>query len=105
MVAEPFILHKKSLRLLVVNAVVAAAIPLTQVPGQFKTNMHQKGISNAFKPDKKIAEAVRSGRACCLGITGVDMMMTKDRGPVVIEVNYSPGFRGAISPNVWPAAM
>lgn len=94
-VVEPFISHEKNLRLLVVNGRVAAAMSLTPAPGQFKANIHQKGISAAFQPDKTIADmAVRSARACCLDIAGVDIMMTKDQGPVVIEVNYSPGFRG-----------
>lgn len=94
-VLEPFIPHECALRLLVVDGKVASAISLTPSPGQFKANIHQQSVSCAFQPDKKIADiAVRSARACCLDIAGVDMIVTKDRGPLVLEVNYSPGFRG-----------
>ena len=94
-VVEPFIPHEKNFRLLVADDTVAAAVCLTPAPGQFKANIHQQAIAAAFKPDKHIADlAVRAARACCLDIAGVDVMVTKDFGPVIIEVNYSPGFRG-----------
>lgn len=94
-VVEPFIHHEFALRLLVVNNKVAGAMALTPGPGQFKTNVHQNASSAGFHPDKKITDmAIRSAQACCLDIAGVDMLMTEDCGPVVIEVNYSPGFKG-----------
>ncbi len=94
-VVEPFIHHECALRLLVVNNKVAGAMALTPDPGQFKANIHQNARSAGFQPDEKIADmAIRSAQACCLDIAGVDILMAKDCGPVVIEVNYSPGFRG-----------
>ncbi len=38
--------------------------------------------------------AVQAARECCLDIAGVDMILTQDQGPMILEVNYSPGFRG-----------
>ncbi len=38
--------------------------------------------------------AVAAAKACCLDIAGIDIMGTHRDLPCVIEVNYSPGFRG-----------
>ncbi len=94
-VVELFIPHTRDVRLLVAGGKVAAAMALTPAPGQFKANVHQKGIPQSYQPDDTIAEmAVQAARECCLDIAGVDMILTQDQGPMILEVNYSPGFRG-----------
>jgi ribosomal protein S6--L-glutamate ligase len=55
----------------------------------------------ALDPDQVPAEwsevALRAGAALGLNLFGVDLLVT-DRGPVVIDVNAFPGFRGAHQP-------
>ncbi|MCG8686475.1 MAG: RimK family alpha-L-glutamate ligase [Desulfobacterales bacterium] len=94
-VIEPFLDHIQDLRLLVVGDKVAGAMSLTPAPGQFKANIHQQAYPESFEPTDEMAEiAVRAARACSLEIAGVDMMVTREKEIKVIEVNYSPGFRG-----------
>jgi len=82
-------------RILVIGGRVAGAVHLTPVPGDFRTNIHQKGQATGFDPPKALADmAVSAARACSLDIAGIDMMVEKEGLPHVVEVNYSPGFRG-----------
>ncbi|HCY83929.1 MAG TPA: hypothetical protein DHV36_02210 [Desulfobacteraceae bacterium] len=87
--------HRTDLRLLVVGDRVAGAMALTPKQGQFKANIHQQAQAHAFFPSPELERmAVAAARACSLDIAGVDMMISPDTGPQVIEVNYSPGFNG-----------
>ena len=46
-------------------------------------------------PDRQqVKMAVAAARACCLDVAGVDMLVTPGQRARIIEVNYSPGFRG-----------
>ena len=82
-------------RILVVGGRVAGAMTLTPATNDFRTNIHQHGRAQAFDPPASWKEtAVEAARACRLDIAGVDMMGSPGGSPSVIEVNYSPGFRG-----------
>lgn len=58
----------------------------------FRSNLHKGGVGSPVKltPEERKA-AVKAARAMNLGIAGVDIMRS-ERGPLVLEVNASPGF-------------
>jgi ribosomal protein S6--L-glutamate ligase len=64
------------------------------VAGEFRANLHRGGTAIAAKlttAEKRIA--VDAAEALGLGIAGVDLLRSK-RGPLVLEVNASPGLEG-----------
>jgi ribosomal protein S6--L-glutamate ligase len=82
-------------RVLVIGGRIAGAMTLTPASDDFRTNIHRHGRAHAFDPPASWKEtAVQAARACRLDIAGVDMMGRPGGSPCVIEVNYSPGFRG-----------
>jgi len=59
---------------------------------EFRSNLHQGGEGKTIKlTDEERRIALKAARAMGLSICGVDMMRSK-RGPLVLEVNSSPGF-------------
>lgn len=84
----------KDIRCLVVGKRVVAAIERQAKPGDFRSNLHRGGTANKVDvtPQEK-AIAVKA--ACTLGldIAGVDILRS-NRGPLVMEVNASPGLEG-----------
>ena len=62
--------------------------------GEFRANLHRGGTAEpvALTPEE-VSTAVRSARAMGLNVCGVDMLRSK-KGPLVMEVNSSPGFEG-----------
>lgn len=82
-------------RILVIGGQVAGAITLLPASNDFRTNIHRHGRATAFDPPASWKRmAVAAARACRLDIAGIDMMGRNKGQPCVIEVNYSPGFRG-----------
>jgi ribosomal protein S6--L-glutamate ligase len=82
-------------RILVIGGRVAGAVTRVPASNDFRTNVHRHGRAQAFDPPASWKEtAVQAARACRLDIAGVDMMGSPGGFPCVIEVNYSPGFRG-----------
>jgi ribosomal protein S6--L-glutamate ligase len=83
------------LRFFVIGDRVAGAMKLEPCSENFKTNIHQNGRAVSINPDKTLEKiALQAAKACCLEIAGVDMIMDSAGRPQVLEVNYSPGFRG-----------
>lgn len=82
------------IRALVVNGKVVAAMKRTGAEGEFRSNLHQGGSSESIELSKKerIA-AVKAAKAMGLGVAGVDMLPSA-RGPLIMEVNSSPGLQG-----------
>lgn len=82
------------IRCFVVGGKVAAAMLRTGAPGEFRSNIHRGG--NA-KPIKITAEerstALRAAKTMGLNVAGVDLLRS-NHGPVVMEVNSSPGLEG-----------
>jgi ribosomal protein S6--L-glutamate ligase len=86
---------RQDLRMLVIGNRLAGAMVLEPLPGDFRANIHQNGRAAAIDPPAEwIEQALDAARACCLDIAGVDMIVEKGGRPLVVEVNYSPGFRG-----------
>ncbi len=87
---------RQDLRFLVIGGHLAGAMALEPAPGDFRANIHQNGRATAMEPGRELERlALDAARVCCLEIAGVDMMVEKKSGrPLVVEVNYSPGFKG-----------
>lgn len=82
------------LRCLVVGDEVVAAMRRQAPAGDFRSNLHRGGSGEPAEPtDEQVAVAVRAARVLGLGVAGVDLIPSR-RGPLVLEVNASPGLEG-----------
>ena len=82
------------IRALVVNGEVVGAMKRQGAEGDFRSNLHQGGSATAYKLNRKEkATAIAAAKAMGLGVCGVDMIPSA-RGPLVMEVNSSPGLEG-----------
>ena len=62
--------------------------------GEFRSNLHRGGTANVIElTDEEENTALIAAKAMGLGIAGVDMLQSK-KGPLVLEVNSSPGLEG-----------
>lgn len=82
------------IRALVVGGKVIAAMKRTGAEGEFRSNLHRGGSAQTIKisPEER-STAVRAAKAMGLNVCGVDMLRA-NHGPVVMEVNSSPGLEG-----------
>ena len=82
------------IRALVVGGKVVAAMQRTGGEGEFRSNLHRGGSAKQIKlsPEER-STATRSAKAMGLNVCGVDMLRS-NHGPVVMEVNSSPGLEG-----------
>ena len=86
---------RRDIRMMIAGDRSLGAMSLTPGKGEFRANIHLGGRAEAMKPTKEMLKlAIESTRALGLDISGVDMIEVGDRDLKVIEVNYSPGFRG-----------
>jgi ribosomal protein S6--L-glutamate ligase len=82
------------IRCLVVGDKVVAAMKRQGAEGEFRSNLHRGGTAEVIKlSPKERATAVNAAKIMGLGVCGVDILRAKD-GPVVMEVNSSPGLEG-----------
>ncbi|WP_304543341.1 30S ribosomal protein S6--L-glutamate ligase [Sulfurimonas microaerophilic] len=82
------------IRAFVVNGEVVGAMRRQGAEGDFRSNLHQGGSAVAHKLSRKErATALAAAKHMGLGICGVDMIPSA-RGPLVMEVNSSPGLEG-----------
>ena len=82
------------IRCLVVGDKVVAAMKRQGQEGEFRSNLHRGGNATLVKiTPKERATAVRAAKIMGLGLAGVDLLRA-DSGPVVMEVNSSPGLAG-----------
>ncbi|HQE33428.1 30S ribosomal protein S6--L-glutamate ligase [Flavobacterium alvei] len=84
----------KDLRLFVIDGKVVAAIQREALAGEFRANIHLGGTASVIKPtaeEKKIA--IRAAKAMDLKVAGVDIIRSS-KGPLLLEVNSSPGLEG-----------
>lgn len=82
------------IRAIVVGGKVVAAMKRTGAEGDFRSNLHRGGSAQVVKltPEER-ATAVRAAKTMGLNACGVDMLRA-NHGPVVMEVNSSPGLEG-----------
>jgi ribosomal protein S6--L-glutamate ligase len=82
------------IRCLVVDGKVVASMMRKAKPGEFRSNLHRGGTSNLVKitPEER-STATRAAQIMGLNICGVDILRS-NHGPVVMEVNSSPGLEG-----------
>ena len=82
------------LRCFVIGDKVVASMIRQAKEGEFRSNLHRGGTAKLVKisPEER-RTAVRSARAMGLNVAGVDLLRSA-RGPVVMEVNSSPGLEG-----------
>ncbi len=82
------------IRALVVGGEVVGAMKRQGAEGDFRSNLHQGGNATAHKLTRKEkSTALKAAKAMGLGVCGVDMIPSS-RGPLVMEVNSSPGLEG-----------
>jgi ribosomal protein S6--L-glutamate ligase len=82
------------LRCFVVGDEVVAAMRRQAPKGDFRSNLHRGGSAEAVAPSEdERAIAVRAAKVLGLGVAGVDLIRAQ-RGPLVLEVNSSPGLEG-----------
>lgn len=82
------------LRCFVIDGKVVAAMQRQAPEGDFRANLHRGGIATAVTLSAvEIETAVRAAHVMGLGIAGVDLLRSR-RGPLVLEVNSSPGLEG-----------
>jgi len=86
---------RRDLRVLIVGGKVLGAVELQPRQGDFRANFHLSGASRSTNISPELQDiALRSADAVGLEIAGVDIILDQNRRFNVIEVNYSPGFRG-----------
>jgi ribosomal protein S6--L-glutamate ligase len=82
------------IRAFVIGGKVIAAMQRTGAEGDFRSNIHRGGTAKTISitPEER-STAVRAAKALGLNVCGVDMLRA-NHGPVVMEVNSSPGLEG-----------
>jgi ribosomal protein S6--L-glutamate ligase len=81
-------------RVLVVGGRVVGAMARQAVEGEFRSNLHRGGTARAVTLDPHFAAtAIHAAQVLGLNIAGVDMIASRE-GPMVLEVNSSPGLEG-----------
>ncbi len=82
------------IRCIVVGGKVVGAMKRQAKPGEFRANLHRGGTAEATKitPEERTT-AVRAAKILGLNVAGVDILRS-NHGPVVLEVNSSPGLQG-----------
>ncbi|CAN4280273.1 30S ribosomal protein S6--L-glutamate ligase [Pseudoxanthomonas sp. LjRoot125] len=82
------------LRCFVVGDEVVASMRRQAPEGDFRSNLHRGGTAMRMEAtDEERAVAVRAARVLGLGVAGVDLIRAA-RGPLVLEVNSTPGLEG-----------
>ena len=84
----------KDIRAFVVGDEVVASMERTAPEGEFRSNVHRGGtMENINLTSEEVQMAVNASKILGLSIAGVDLMRS-NRGPLILEVNSSPGLQG-----------
>jgi ribosomal protein S6--L-glutamate ligase len=84
----------KDIRAFVVGGKVIATMERSGPEGDFRSNLHRGGSATQVVLSKaERAAAIKAAKSMGLNVAGIDMLRSK-RGPVVMEVNSSPGLEG-----------
>lgn len=82
------------IRAFVVDGVVVGAMKRQAKEGEFRSNLHRGGSAQIIElTDEEENAALKAAKSLGLGIAGVDMLQSK-KGPLIMEVNSSPGLEG-----------
>ncbi|UZO82060.1 30S ribosomal protein S6--L-glutamate ligase [Aquimarina sp. ERC-38] len=95
-IVQEFIKEAKGadLRVFIVDGVVIGAMKRQGKEGEFRSNLHRGGSATVIElTDEEENAALKAARVMGLGIAGVDMLQS-ERGPLILEVNSSPGLEG-----------
>jgi ribosomal protein S6--L-glutamate ligase len=95
-IVQEFVKEAKGadIRAFVVDGEVVGAMKRQGKPGEFRSNLHRGGTSQIIELSvEEKYTAILAAKALGLGIAGVDMLQS-ERGPLVLEVNSSPGLEG-----------
>ncbi|MBU2921849.1 30S ribosomal protein S6--L-glutamate ligase [Winogradskyella psychrotolerans] len=95
-IVQEFIKEAKGadLRALVVDGQVVGAMKRQGKEGEFRSNLHRGGSANIIKlDDDELKLAMKAAKVLKLPVCGVDMLQSS-RGPLLLEVNSTPGLEG-----------
>ena len=95
-IVQEFIKEAKGadLRALVVDGQVVGAMKRQGKEGEFRSNLHRGGTANIIKLDEdELKLAMKAAKVLKLPVCGVDMLQSS-RGPLLLEVNSTPGLEG-----------
>jgi ribosomal protein S6--L-glutamate ligase len=95
-IVQEFIKEAKGadIRVFIVDGVVVGAMKRQGKEGEFRSNLHRGGSAEIFQlSDEEENAALKAAKSMGLGIAGVDMLQSA-RGPLILEVNSSPGLEG-----------
>lgn len=82
------------IRAFVVDGQIVGAMKRQGKEGEFRSNLHRGGTAQIIElTDEEENAAIKAAKAMGLGVAGVDMLQS-DRGPLILEVNSSPGLEG-----------
>ena len=82
------------IRAFIVDGKIVGAMKRQGLPGEFRSNLHRGGSAQVIELTKLEREtAIKSAKKLGLAVAGVDMLQSS-RGPLVMEVNSSPGLEG-----------
>jgi ribosomal protein S6--L-glutamate ligase len=95
-IIQEFIKEAKGadIRAFIVNGEVVGAMRRQAKEGEFRSNLHRGGTAKVVRLSKQEkAAALMAAKKMGLGVAGVDMLPSQ-RGPLILEVNSSPGLEG-----------
>lgn len=95
-IVQEFVAESKGadIRAFVVGGEVVGAMKRQGREGEFRSNLHRGGTGTLIKLSRaERMAALAAARALDLGVAGVDILQSK-RGPLILEVNSSPGLEG-----------
>jgi ribosomal protein S6--L-glutamate ligase len=95
-IVQEFVKEAKGadIRAFVVNGKVVGAMKRQGAEGEFRSNLHRGGVASVIKLTRAEKQAaLNAAKALGLDVAGVDMLQSA-RGPLILEVNSSPGLEG-----------
>ena len=95
-IVQEFIKEAKGadIRVFIVDGIVVGAMKRQGKEGEFRSNLHRGGNASVIElTDEEENAALKAAKSMGLGIAGVDLLQSA-RGPLILEVNSSPGLEG-----------
>ncbi|MDP5044499.1 MAG: RimK family alpha-L-glutamate ligase, partial [Leeuwenhoekiella sp.] len=96
MLVQKFIAEARGsdIRVFVVDNEIVGVMKRQAKEGEFRSNLHRGGTAEVITlSDEEEIAAIKAAKAMGLGVAGVDMLQSA-RGPLILEVNSSPGLEG-----------